>query len=133
MLGVFKNATNKSLTIELIARAEGGEIFFLGPQEVNETDLWEGQAVASELKGPESVPLHKREVGKAVASGEITFRGLSKDYKYSPESSDKRRLYFRIFGNRIEQVPSSEAKGWKTIENTSSPTASPSATSNSKP
>jgi hypothetical protein len=116
VLGVFKNATAKPLSIELIARSEGGEIFFLGPQEVSETDIWEGRAVASELKGPEGVPLHKREVGKPVACAEITFRNLPRDYQYSPEESDKRKLYFRISTHRIELVPASEAKHWRDSE-----------------
>jgi hypothetical protein len=117
VLGIFKNSTAKPLAIEVIPRSEpGGVIFFLKPGDVNETDIWEGRVIASQLTGPSNVPLDKREIGKPIASGEITFSGLPTDYEYSSESSDERRLYFRILDNRIESVPASDAKDWKTSE-----------------
>jgi len=113
VLGVFQNNTAKPLSIEVIPNSEpGGVIFFLKPGDVNETVISEGRAVASELKGPEEVSLDKREIGKLVATGEIRFNVLPTDYEYSPESSDKRKLHFRILGDRIEMVPDSKAKNW---------------------
>jgi hypothetical protein len=115
VLGVFRNNTAQPLAIELISRsAEGGTIFFLKPGDVDEIEIWEGRAVVSALKGPKNLSLDKREIGKSIATGEITFSDLSADYQYSSESSDKRRLYFRIFGNRIERVSASGGKDWKT-------------------
>ena len=114
VLGVFKNSMAEPLAIEVIPRSEpGGVIFFLRPGDLNETDIWEGRVIASQLRGPSNVSLHNREIGKPIASGEITFSGLRTDYEYSPEWSAERRLYFRILDNRIEQVPASEAKDWK--------------------
>jgi hypothetical protein len=120
VLGVFQNTTNESLAIDLLPRSDRGRTtFFLGPYDADKTIIWEGQAVVSQLKGPDNVPLDKREAGKPIASCEITFRHLPPDYQYSPESSNKRKLYFRIFSNRIELAPASETRDWKIIESKS--------------
>lgn len=114
VLGIFKNRAAEPLAIQLVPSSEkGGTLFFLEPGDVTETEISEGRAVASQLKGPKNVSLDKREIGKSIATGEITFSGLPTDYQYSPESSGKRRLYFRILGNRIEPVAASQAKDWK--------------------
>ena len=115
VLGIFKNATTEPLAVQLVPSSEGeiGTIFFLKPSDVDETEISEGRAVASKLKGAKNISLDKREIGTHIASGKITFSGLSTDYQYSPESSDKRRLYFRILGNRIESVAASQAREWK--------------------
>ncbi len=116
VLGVFQNATTEPLAIDLLPRSEpGGARFFLGPHEVDKTIIWEGQAVASRLDGPSNVHLDLRKVGKPVASCDITFRHLPPGYAWSPEWSERRTLYFRIFGNRIESIPGSEARDWKLV------------------
>ena len=113
VLGVFQNATAEPLAIQLLSRSEGGETFFLAPHEADKTFIWEGQLVVSRLDGPNSVSLDLRKIGKPIARRDITIRHLPPGYKYSPEWSEKRTLYFRIFRNRIESVPASEAKRWK--------------------
>jgi hypothetical protein len=116
VLGVFQNATVEPLAIDLLPRSEpGGTKFFLGPHEVDKTIIWEGQAVASRLDGPDNVRLDLRKVGKPVASCDISFRHLPPGYEYSPEWSERRTLYFRIFANRIESLPASEARDWKLV------------------
>jgi hypothetical protein len=121
VLGVFQNATPEPLAIDLLPGPDGGRTtFFLGPHETDKTILeGEGEAVASRLDGPDNVRLDLRKVGKPVASCDITFRRLPPSYEYSPEWSERRTLYFRIFGNRIELVPSSEARDWKLLGNKS--------------
>jgi hypothetical protein len=111
--GIFKNSTPEPLSIEVIPKSEGGVIFFLRPGDVDETEIWKGRAVASQLKGPKNVPLHKREIGNPVASGEITFRGLASNFEYSDEPSEKRRLYFKIADHQIKRVDGSEGRAWK--------------------
>ena len=116
VLGVFQNATVEPLAIDLLQRSEGGAAqFFLAPHEVDKTIIWEGQAVASRLNGPDNVRLDLRKVGKPVAKGDITFCQLPPGYEYSPQWSERRTLYFRIFGNRIESVPAYEARDWKLV------------------
>jgi hypothetical protein len=115
VLGVFKNSTAEPLSIQLVPNSEQGigTIFFLKPGDADETDVSEGRVVASQLKGSKNVPLHKREIGKPVASGEITFRSLPSNYEYSDEPSDKRRLYFKIADHEIKRVDVSEGRSWK--------------------
>lgn len=110
VLGVFLNATAEPLVIELFSQSEGGETFFLAPHEADKTIIWKGQVVVSHLQGPDNVPLDRRQIGKPIARGEIRLRELPSDYRYSPEWSDKRTLYYRISSNRIELVPASKAK-----------------------
>src|SRR5882724_8955350 len=117
VLGVFQNATAEPLAIELLSRSEGSETFFLAPREADKTVIWEGQLVASRLDGPDNLRLDLRKLGKPIARGDVTFRHLPPGYEYSPEWSGKRTLYFRIFRNRIESVPASEARGWKLVGN----------------
>ena len=116
VLGVFLNATAEPLVIELLSQSEGGETFFLAPHEVDKTIIWKGQVVVSRLHGPDNVPLDRRQIGKPMARGEITLRELPSDYRYSPEWSGKRTLYYRISSNRIELVSPSKAREWK-VEN----------------
>lgn len=115
VLGVFENDTEEALAIQLVPSSERGvgTLFFLKPGDVTETEISEGRAVASQLKGPKRVSLDKREIGKPIACGEIAFGDLPADYQHSPEWSLKRRLYFRILSNRIELVPASETRDWK--------------------
>jgi len=117
VLGVFQNATAEPLAIDLLPRSDGGRTtFFLAPHEADKTIIeGEGEAVASRLSGPDNVRLDLRKVGKSLASCDITFRHLPPGYEYSPEWSERRTLYFRIFGNRIESVPASEARNWKLV------------------
>ena len=119
VLGVFQNAAAEPFAIELLSRSEGGETFFLAPHEADKTVIWEGQLVVSRLDGPDNLRLDLRKIGKPIARGDITFRHLPPGYEYSPEWSEKRTLYFRIFPNRIESVPASEARGWKLVGNES--------------
>jgi len=122
VLGVFQNATNEAVAINLFPRSDpGGAMFFLGPYDTDKTIIWEGQAVVSRLKGAQSMPLDKREVGESIARCEITFRELPGGYQYSPEWSNQRTLYFRIFSNRIELVPASEATDSKVTESKADP------------
>jgi hypothetical protein len=110
VLGVFQNTTAEPLAIDLTPRSDGGRTtFFLGPYEEDKTAIDEGQVVVSELKGPSDVPLDRRQVGRPIATCQITFRDLPPDYEYSPESSNKRTLYFNIYSDRIEQVPAPKA------------------------
>jgi hypothetical protein len=115
VLGVFQNTTAVPLAIDLLPRSDGGRTtFFLRPYQADKTPIDnEGEAVVSELPGSDNVTLYKRRAGKRIASCEITFRHLPPDYQYSPEWSNKRTLYFRIFTNRIELVPAFEARDWK--------------------
>ena len=115
VLGIFQNATAKPLAIELVSQSEGGQTFFLSPHEADKTIIWEGQLVVSQLEGPTNLRLDRQKIGKPIASRTITFRNLPADYQYSPEWSDKRTLYFRIFSNRIESVPASQARDWKLV------------------
>lgn len=119
VLGVFQNATAEPLAIQLLSRSEGGETFFLAPHEADKPLIWEGQLVASRLDGPDNLSLNLRKKGKPIARGDITFRHLAPGYEYSPEWSEKRTLYFRIFRNQIESVPASEARSWKLVGNES--------------
>src|SRR5206468_12299451 len=64
---------------------------------------------------PDNVRLDLRKVGKSLASCDITFRHLTPGYEYSPEWSERRTLYFSIFGNRIESVRASEARNWQLV------------------
>jgi hypothetical protein len=122
VLGVFQNTTSEPLAINLLPRSDAGRTtFFLRPYEADKTIINEGQAVVFQLKGSDSVPLDKREEGKQTASCEITFRQLLPDYQYSPQGSDKRTLYFRIFSDRIQLVPASEARDWKIVERKNQP------------
>lgn len=118
VLGVFQNTTAVPLAVDLLPRSDGGRTtFFLRPYEADKTPIeGEGEAIVSELKGSDNVPLYKRQVGTRIACCTITFRGLPPDYEYSPEWSDKRTLHFRIFTDRIELVPASEARDWKISE-----------------
>lgn len=110
---VFKNDTSIPLAIEHAAWPSVGEVFFVGPRETQETGVWKGKATASRLIGPSNLPLHEQKVGKPVAKGEITLRSLRRGWQYSRELSPERTLYFKIVGNRIEEVPSSEGRRWK--------------------
>ena len=122
VLGVFQNATNEAVAINLFPQSDQGRAtFLLGPYDTDKTIIWEGQAVVSRLKGAQSIPLDKREAGESIARCEITFGELPADYSYSPEWSNKRTLYFRIFSNRIELVPASEARDWKVTESQTGP------------
>jgi hypothetical protein len=122
VLGVFQNATNEAVAINLFPRSDPGRAtFFLGPYDTDKTIIWEGQAVVSRLKGAQSIPLDKREAGESIARCEITFRELPADYPYSPEWSNKRTLYFRIFSNRMDLVSASEARDWKVTESQTGP------------
>jgi hypothetical protein len=114
VMGIFRNSTREPLAIEVVPRSEpAAVIFFLAPQDVTETDVWEGRVVASQLNGPTSLPLHKREMGKQAAIGEITFHSLPHGYEYSPETSEERRLYYKIVDHRIQPVAVSEGRRWK--------------------
>lgn len=99
VLAVFQNATPQPLAIDLRPHSDGfGTRFFLGPHEADKTEIDEGQAVAAELKGPDSLPLDERKVGKPIATCEIRFRQLlPADYEYSPKWSDKRTFYYRNY------------------------------------
>jgi hypothetical protein len=121
VLGIFQNATAEPLAINLLPRSDGGRTtFFLGPHETDKTTIeGEGEAVASRLDGPDNVRPDLRKVGKPVASCDITLRQLPRGYEFSPEWSERRTLYFRILGSRIESVPSSEARDWKPVGNKS--------------
>lgn len=121
VMGVFKNSTAEPLAIQLVPKSEEGigTLFFLKPDGVDETEISEGRAVGLELKGPKNLSLHKQKIGKSIATGEITFSGLPADYQYSPELSEERRLYFKIFGNRIEPVAASQGRDWKVARRTS--------------
>ena len=115
VLGVFQNATAEPLAIESLSRSEGGVIFFLAPHEANKTTIWEGRLIVSLLEGPDNARLDLRKIGKRIASRDISFRHLPPAYEYSPEWSEKRTLYFRIFTNRIESVPASAGRNWKLV------------------
>jgi hypothetical protein len=110
---VFKNNTSVPLAIEHTAWSSVGELFFLGPHETQETGIWKGKATASRLDGPSNLPLHEQKIGKTVAKGEITLRSLRRGWQYSRELSPERTLYFRIVGDRIEEVSASEGRRWK--------------------
>ena len=111
--GIFKNATSAPLEIDCPAWESAGGVFFLGPHETQETSVWKGRAEAFRLKGPQNLSLDKRQRGEQVASGEITLRSLRSVWEYSRELSQERTLYFKIIGNRIEEVPASEGRRWK--------------------
>lgn len=119
VLGVFQNATSRSLAIQVVSRSEGGVTFFLAPCEADKTIVWEGEAIVSRLEGPNNQRLDLQKIGKPITTRAITFLNLPPDYKYSPEWSEKRALYFRIVRNRIESVPASEGKNWKLVGNKS--------------
>lgn len=120
VLGVFKNATNEPVTIELLPLSEKwAATFFLAAQEVDKTIIWEGRAVVSRLEGPYNARLDLQKIGKPITSRAITFRNLPPDYEYSPQWSEKRTLYFRILSNRIESVQASEGRHWKLVGNES--------------
>jgi hypothetical protein len=118
VVGVFQNTTGVPLVVNLLPRSDGGRTtFFLRAYETDKTPIeGECEAVVCELKGPDNVPLYKRQVGRRIATCTITFRGLPSDYEYSPEWSAKRMLYFRIFTDRIELVAAPEARNWKISE-----------------
>ncbi|HST30989.1 MAG TPA: hypothetical protein VLK27_09155 [Chthoniobacterales bacterium] len=113
VFGIFKNSMAEPLRVEVVPKSEGGVIFFLKPGDVDETEIYEGRAVASQLEGPRNVSPYKQKVGQPVAAGEITFRSLPSDYEYSDESSEKRRLYFKIIDHQIKRVDVSEGRTWK--------------------
>lgn len=114
VLGVFKNSTSEGLSIENIPKSEGGVLFYMKPGDVQETEVSEGRVVALHAKGPKDVRMYgEREKDERVAIGEISFRGLPSDYKYSDESSDKRRLYFKVADHQIKRVAASEGRSWK--------------------
>jgi hypothetical protein len=113
VLGIFQNATNQPLLIELRPHAGGATEFVLKPHDVDVNPLEEGEATAAPALGAKDAPLSKRTIGKPIAKCEIQFRGLlPADYEYSPEWSDERTLYYRVTNDRIELVSASQAKGW---------------------
>ena len=116
---MFQNATAEPLAVELLSPSEGGALFFLGPHEVDKTIIWQGRLVVSQLQGPDNVSLDLRKRGKPIASRDITFRRLPPGYEYSPEWSESRTLYFKIFHNQIESVPASRGRNWKLVGNKS--------------
>lgn len=114
VIGIFKNTTKQSVGVRLHPRSNGvTQEFRLGPHEAAEIEIDEGHVVTALLIGPANAALDQRTIGKTVAKGEIKFHKLlPTNYEYSPEWSDKRRLYYKITNNRIELVPASKAKGW---------------------
>src|SRR5215469_5217137 len=106
-------------TSNCVRERRAGATFFLEPHEADKTIIWEGQPIVSQLQRPDNVPFDRRKIGKPIARGQRTLRGLPSDYQYSPEWSEKRTLHFRIFTNRIESVPASEPRNWKLVGNKS--------------
>jgi hypothetical protein len=113
--GVFKNNTSLSLALDLVPRVRPGveSMFFLAPHETQAVEVDPGRADALKLEGPSNVRLDEQKQGKRVATGEITFHLLPRGWEYSRELSAERTLYFRVVGDRIEEVPASEGKRWK--------------------
>jgi hypothetical protein len=113
-LGAFKNSTAQGLSVQIIPKSEGGALFYMKPGDVHEIEISEGRVVALHATGPKNVRLYEeRGKEKPVASGKMTLQSLPRGWEYSPESSQARRLYFRIVDNRVEQVAASEGRSWK--------------------
>lgn len=93
---LFRNETRNPVTVE--ASWQGGYAKFnLGPGGINSVAIREGRVVVTTSSG------------KPVAKGNLV--SLRSGQRYF--DSDRRTFYYRITDGRVELVPLSEAKGWK--------------------
>src|SRR5207244_824609 len=90
--------------------------FWIGPGKSNDIVIHEGPIEVFTLKPQANAAVWEREKDKQVATAKIRLANLPANYEYSPANADKRTVYYRITGGRIERVSPEQGRAWRTKE-----------------